>query len=218
RRPVSRSRQATPHRPDSARAHGLRARLTVLSLYRRPPRLERTFPMTTRSWIRRLFDRKPRSRKARTAGRYRGFRPSIDLLEDRTLLSLTFSPVSHILLTGSVNVCGGLVVGDLEGDGLTELVAVDQTGTAFPSIGTVFSDVDVWHTDFDGSIYTASYESFAANPQGSQFGGYDVALGNFDGRHSATGKPILDIAVIGDFGLSVSMTGSRNGPIIKNIG
>ncbi|HKB40335.1 MAG TPA: VCBS repeat-containing protein, partial [Gemmataceae bacterium] len=76
----------------------------------------------------------------------------------------------------------------------------------------------MWHTDFDGSIYTASYESFAANPQGSQFGGYDVALGNFDGRHSATGKPILDIAVIGDFGLSVSMTGSRNGPIIKNIG
>ena len=54
-----------PHRPDSAWASGLRARLRV-SVYRRPILSARRFPMTTHSWIRRVFSPTPRTiRKAR---------------------------------------------------------------------------------------------------------------------------------------------------------
>src|SRR5262245_54392376 len=46
-----------PHRPDSARAPGLRARIVALPVYRRPTFPGRRFPMTARSWIRHLFAR-----------------------------------------------------------------------------------------------------------------------------------------------------------------
>src|SRR5262249_31430570 len=63
------------------RALGLRARLPVLPLYRRPALPGRRFPMTTRSWIRRLLDRKPRT-KCKAPARCR---PALEALEDRTV-------------------------------------------------------------------------------------------------------------------------------------
>ena len=54
-------RGCAPYRPDSARASGLLARLVALPLYRRPCRPGRRFPMFTRSRIRRLFVRTPRT-------------------------------------------------------------------------------------------------------------------------------------------------------------
>src|SRR5262245_31350973 len=60
-------------------APGLRARLVVLPLSRRQPSPQRRFPMTARSWIRKLFARTPRTaRKAR-------FRPRLEQLEVRAL-------------------------------------------------------------------------------------------------------------------------------------
>src|SRR5262249_37753310 len=65
--------------PDSARALGLRARLVVLPLYRGPTLFGRRFPMTTRSWINKLFARTPRTIRKAPAR----FRPHIETLEDR---------------------------------------------------------------------------------------------------------------------------------------
>src|SRR5262249_62133338 len=77
--PVRLCRQATPSPARQRPAHGLRARLTVLPLYGRPHHFGRRFPMTTRSWIRRLFARTPRTIRKAPAR----FRPRLELLEDR---------------------------------------------------------------------------------------------------------------------------------------
>src|SRR5262245_19229784 len=71
----------SPHRPDSARAHGLRARLVVLPLYSRPHRPGRRFPMNPSSWLRRLFARTPCTTRQAT----RRFQPCVEGLEDRTV-------------------------------------------------------------------------------------------------------------------------------------
>src|SRR5262249_53553602 len=47
--------------------------------------LGRSFPMTTRSWIRRLFDRTPRTLRTAPARR----RPALEVLEERALFSVT---------------------------------------------------------------------------------------------------------------------------------
>src|SRR5262249_25255794 len=72
-----------PHRPDSARAVGLHARLVVLPLYSGPTLCGRRFPMTDRSWIHKLFARPPR--RAPHGGRPAPprSRPTLDVLEDR---------------------------------------------------------------------------------------------------------------------------------------
>src|SRR5262245_20426306 len=68
-----------PHRPDSARAPGLRARGVALAWYRRPTCPARRFPMATRTGVRNLFARSPR-----TAGKAPArFRPLLEALEDR---------------------------------------------------------------------------------------------------------------------------------------
>src|SRR5262249_17548762 len=78
--------------PSPARQHpapGLRARLTVLPLYGRPHHFGRRFPMTTRSWIHKLFARTPR--RAPHGGRQapRRSRPTLELLEDRLAPAVT---------------------------------------------------------------------------------------------------------------------------------
>src|SRR5262249_48996116 len=75
-------RPAAPHRPDSARALGLRARIIVLTAYRRPTYFRRRIPMTPHSWICQLFVRtsRPAPRSPRPPPR---FRPRLDVLEDR---------------------------------------------------------------------------------------------------------------------------------------
>ena len=90
--------------------------------------------MATLSWIRRLFDRKPRTvRKGPrpVSGRDRGARPRLECLEDRTLLSLTLSPIGGPL--GNLPFPNAIAVGDLTGDGLPNVVAVDAAAMNGPS-------------------------------------------------------------------------------------
>src|SRR5262245_51638212 len=114
-----------PHRPDSARAPGLRAAVVALPVYRRPHHPGRRIPMTARSWIRNLFAPTPRTVRtegSRAAGRAR-CRPAVEVLEDRSLPAVTFSP--------AVNYATGITpesvaVGDFNGDGKQDLAVANQ--------------------------------------------------------------------------------------------
>src|SRR5262249_54089873 len=71
---------SNPLRPHRDRALSLRARVPFLSLYRRPDPSGWRFLMVIRSWIRRLFDRKPRTVRKDLAR----FQPRLEDLEART--------------------------------------------------------------------------------------------------------------------------------------
>jgi hypothetical protein len=121
------------------------------------------------------------------------------LLEDRTLLSLNIVPVSAPAdMKGDVVEPISIVAGDLNGTGVSELVDADQYGLTHSGY---LASVDVW-TPENGAFQSPDHVNL---PLGLSRGSNDVALGDFDGRHSATGKPILDIAVVGDRGLTVLM-------------
>src|SRR5262249_33574484 len=83
-----------PHRPDSARAPGLRAAVVALPVYRshRPPGGKLPRPLV--SWFRTRFP--PPPRPARRGGPRAGGRPrsppAVEVLEDRPLPAVTFSP------------------------------------------------------------------------------------------------------------------------------
>src|SRR5262249_49990727 len=84
---------------DPPGARGLRAQLVYRPVSRRPPRPGRRFPMTTRSWIRRLFARKASAQ----------YRPHLEALEDRTLLDSYFAMTAADLIKdiGLTNKAGG---------------------------------------------------------------------------------------------------------------
>src|SRR5579883_1408048 len=73
------------HRPDSARASGLRAQVMSSPLYRRPPPQWRSL-MRFPHWLRPLASRLSRVPTPRTKQR-RTFRPRVEELEDRSLLT-----------------------------------------------------------------------------------------------------------------------------------
>src|SRR5262249_35322730 len=123
---------------------GLRARLVALPLYRRPTFPGRRLPMkplTTRSWIRRLFARSPRraaegSRKAKPR-----FRPAVEALEQRLApATITVNNpsdtdiVGQITLRKAINNAGtGDVINiavsgtDVLGSNMTPLTATNTT-------------------------------------------------------------------------------------------
>src|SRR5262245_55891004 len=152
--------------------------------------------MITRSWIRRLFDREPRTvRKTPgpVSGRNRGFRPRLEGLEDRTLLTLTLNAFAPAL-SGNAVFPLAVAVGDLTGNGLPNVVAVDSANFQFG--GRPNADVDVY-SEKPGLGFGNSLPSYVttAGDHSDWFVATDVALGNFDGRHYANGKPVLDMAV-----------------------
>jgi hypothetical protein len=154
--------------------------------------------MLTRSWIRRLFDRKPRTvRKTPgpVSGRDRGFRPRLEGLEDRTLLTLTLNAFAPPLITADDVVFPlAIAVGDLTGNGLPNVVAVDSSNWQFGSTSQTQANVVVF-SQMPGRGYGLPSYVTAAGDGSDAFFGIDVALGNFDGRHYANGKPVLDMAV-----------------------
>ena len=158
--------------------------------------------MATRSWTHRLLTRtlrRNRKAKAPVSGRDRGSRPRLEWLEDRTLLSLTLSPIAPPLLTDNA-VPYAIAVGDLTGNGLPDVVDVDAS--AIHGNGFANANVDVFD-NFSDAIVTGFGAGHGVVPtvdvaagDGTQvFAGTDVALGDFDGRHYANGLPILDMAV-----------------------
>jgi hypothetical protein len=94
----------------------------------------------------------------------------------------------------------------LTGNGFPDLVDVDQSGLYSNSFSP--ENVDVYHNNH---IFGADFQGGLGNPSSFRAGdtpdsgGYDVALGDFDGRHYVNGKPILDLAVAGNFGVSILM-------------
>jgi hypothetical protein len=146
--------------------------------------------MAIRSWIRRLFNRKPRNVSKAPARR----RPALEGLEDRTLLSLTLNAFA-LPLTGYNLFPFAIAAGDLNGNGLPSVVDVDSANFGFGSNPN--ADVDVFSDDPGYGFQNTSNPSsrFAAGDGSQSFVGTDVSLGDFDGRHYANGKPVLDMAV-----------------------
>jgi hypothetical protein len=79
--------------------------------------------LTARSWIRKLFARKPRAIRKAPARR----RPSLEALEDRALPSVTFlDPASYAAGDAPYSVA----VGDFNGDGKQDLATAGITSVS----------------------------------------------------------------------------------------
>ena len=75
--------------------------------------------MTVRSWLRKLFaSRTPRTLRKAPAR----YRPSLETLEDRSLLSVTFAPAVNY---GAGNSPVTVAVGDFNGDGKQDLAVAN---------------------------------------------------------------------------------------------
>jgi hypothetical protein len=96
----------------------------------------------------------------------------------------------------------------LTGNGFPDLVDVDQSGLYQNIPGANFVNVDVYPNN--GGYFASPPNSFPAG-EGPNTGGYDVALGDFDGRHYANGKPILDLAVAETDGVGILMNDGSGG-------
>src|SRR5262245_57020125 len=157
--------------------------------------------MTVPCWIHNLFA----SRTRRQAPRHR---PTVEALEDRSVLSLTFAPAVHY---GAGTIPVSVAVGDFNGDGKPDLATAnrdsgsvsvllgkgDGTFQSAVNYGAGFSPVRVAVGDFNGDgkqdLATANFLDLTVS----------VLLGQGDGTfqsavHYAPGSTPTGVAV-GDF-------------------
>jgi hypothetical protein len=193
------------------------------------------FPMTTRSWIRKLFESKrPRTLPMALARR----RPSLEALEDRTVPTVSFGPAVNYGTGGPSP--QSVMTGDFNGDGRIDVVTIDPSSQAisllrgngdgtFPTplitpTGFSASSLAVGDFNFDGFTDVATVDAisqgvydFHGSPNGFVSPSFTPSAGPDPTSVAAMGdifgfKGIFDLAVANYNAGTVSvLTGNSQG-------